>query len=119
MVEDDDGDRFPSLEPRTDSRSALPGEFRAWRWLRIVKHDESFFFIFSPRTRIHEVKVEVGGAPGGPQGRGRAQGGQAHPPPSWLGCGAPGLDSLPVFFIISKNTLRGVSGHSENFCFFT
>ena len=27
---------------------------------------------------------------------------------------APGLDSLPVFFIISKNNLREVSGHSEN-----
>ena len=43
--------------------------------------------------------------------------GQVRPGPSWLGCGPPGLDSLPVFFIISKNNLRGVSGHSENFCF--
>lgn len=32
---------------------------------------------------------------------------------------APGLDLLLVFFIISKKTLRGVSGHSENFCFCT
>ena len=64
------------------------------------------------------VGVEVGGAPGGPRGRGRAQGAGA-PPPSWLGCGPPGLDSLPVFFIISKNNLREVSGHSENFCFCT
>ena len=30
---------------------------------------------------------------------------------------APGLELLPVFFIISKNNLREVSGHSENFCF--
>jgi len=42
MVDDDDGDGFPSSEPRTDSRSALPREFRAWRRLRIVKRDESF-----------------------------------------------------------------------------
>ena len=46
MVDDDDGDGFPSLEPRTDSRSALPREFRAWRRLRVVKCDESFSLIF-------------------------------------------------------------------------
>ena len=72
MVGDDDGDGFPSPEPRTDSRSALLREFRAWQRLRIVKRDESFSLIFSPRTRIYGVGVEVGGAPGGPRGRGRA-----------------------------------------------
>ena len=113
MVDDDDSDESASLEPRTDSRSALPREIRAWRRLRIVKRDESFSLIFSPRTRIYRVGVEVGGAPGGPRGTG------ARPPPSWLGSGPPGLDLLPVFFIISKNNLRGVSGHSENFCFCT
>ena len=46
MVDDDDGDRFPSPEPRTDSRSALLREFRAWRQLRIIKRDESFSSIF-------------------------------------------------------------------------
>ena len=46
MVDDDDGDRFPSPEPRTDCRSALPREFRAWQRLRIVKRDESFYLIF-------------------------------------------------------------------------
>ena len=71
MVDDDDGDESPSSEPRTDSRSALPREFRAWRRLRIVKRDESFSLIFSPRTRIYRVGVEVAGAPGGPRGRGR------------------------------------------------
>ena len=45
-VDDDDGDGFPSSEPRTDSWSALPREIRAWRRLRIVKHDESFSLIF-------------------------------------------------------------------------
>ena len=49
-------------------------------------------WFFSPRTWIYRVGVEVGGAPGGPRGRG------ARPPPSWLGCGPPGLDLLPVFF---------------------
>ena len=65
MVDDDNGDELPSPEPQTDSRSALPREFRAWRRLRIVKRDESFSSIFSPRTRIYGVGVEVGGAPGG------------------------------------------------------
>ena len=53
MVDDDDGDESPSPEPRTDSRSALPREIRAWRRLRIVKRDESFSLIFfSPNTNI-------------------------------------------------------------------
>ena len=119
MVDDDDGDGFPSPEPRTDSRSALPRGFRAWRWLRIVKRDESFSLIFSPRTRIYGVGVEVSGASGGPRGRGRAQGGTRAPHPrgqveaplTWI--------LLPVFLIFSKNKFRGVSGHSENFCFCT
>ena len=103
MVDDDDDDGFPSPEPRTDSRSALPREIRAWRRLHIVKRDESFSLIFSPRTRIYGVGVEVGGAPGGPQGRGRAQGEGAHPLVSWIGCGPPGLDSFAnIFYIFQK-----------------
>ena len=79
MVDDDDDDGFPSPDPRTDSRSTLPRGFRAWRRLRIVKRDESFSLIFSPRTRIYRVGVEVDGALGGPQDRGRAQGEGAPP----------------------------------------
>ena len=77
--DDDDGNGFPSPEPRTDSRSALPREIRAWRRLRIVKRNESFSLFFSPQTWIYRVGVEVGGAPGGPWGRGRAQGVGAPP----------------------------------------
>ena len=66
MVDDDDGDGFPSPEPRTDSRSALPMKIRAWRQLHIVKHDGSFSLIFSLRNQIYRVGVEVGGGPGGP-----------------------------------------------------
>ena len=75
MVDDDDADESPSPEPRTDSRSALPRGFRAWRRLRIVKRDDFFSLIFSPRKQICRVGVEVGGALGGPRGRGRALGG--------------------------------------------
>ena len=70
MVDDDDGDESPSPEPRTDSRSALPREIRAWRRLRIVKHDETFSLIFSPQDGRYRVGVEVGGGPGGPRDRG-------------------------------------------------
>ena len=119
MVDDDDGDECPSPEPRTDSRSALPRGFRAWRWLRILKRDEFFSLVFSPRKQIYRVGVEVGGALGGPRGRGRALGGQARPPPSWLGCGPPGLHLLQGFFIISEKMFHEILGHSENFCFCT
>ena len=109
MVDDDDGDGFPSSEPRTDSRSALSRGFRAWRRLRIVKRDESFSLIFSPRNQIYRVGVEVGGALGGPRGRGHALGGQARPAPSWTGGGPPGLHLLQVFFIFSKKLLHDIT----------
>ena len=96
MVDDDDGDGFPSTELRTDSKSALPRGFRAWRQLHIVKRDESFSPIFSPQTRIYGVGVEVGGASGGPRGRGSAPHprGQGVAPLMWI--------FLPVFLYIPK-----------------
>ena len=42
-----------------------------------------------------------------------AQGG----PPSWTGCGLPGLHLCRGFFINYPKIFRGVSGHSENFYF--
>ena len=75
MVDDDDGDESPSPEPRTDSRSALPREIRAWRRLRIVKRDESFSLIFflpereyielELRSMEHQGAHEAGGEPRG------------------------------------------------------
>ena len=75
MVDDDDGEESPSLELRTDSRSALPREIRAWRRLRIVKRDESFSFIFFlPKCEYIELELrsvelqgghEAGGVPRG------------------------------------------------------
>ena len=66
MVDDDDGDESPSPEPRTDSRSALPREIRAWRQLRVVKRDETFSLIFFlPETEYMELELrseEVQGA---------------------------------------------------------
>ena len=57
MVDDDDGDGFPSPKPRTDSRSALPMKIRAWRRLRIVKHDETFSLIFFHKTEYMELEL--------------------------------------------------------------
>ena len=75
MVDDDDNDESPSPEPRTDSRSALPREIRAWRRLHIVKHDYFFSLIFFlPESQYMELELaseghqgahEVGGAPRG------------------------------------------------------
>ena len=67
MVDDDDGDGFPSLEPQTDSRSALPRKNRAWRRPRIVQRDEFFSLIFFlPKREYMELElrsVEVQGSP--------------------------------------------------------
>ena len=112
-IGDFEDQRSPSPEPQTDSRSALPREFRAWRRLRIVKRDESFSLIFfSPNTNIWSWSW------GRWSSRGPTRQG-ARPAPSWKGCGPLALIISPVFFIISKNNLREVSGHSENFCFCT
>ena len=105
MVDDDDGDGFPSPEPRTDSRSALPRGFRAWRRLRIVKRDESFSLIFfSPNVNIWSWSWGRWSIRG-PTRQGSAPRGGGAPPPSWTGCGAPGLDSFANIFYIFQNWL--------------
>ena len=73
---------------------------------------------FSPWKQIYRVGVGVGRSPGGPRGRGHAQGGRRTPTPVdrvW----APGLDSFAGIFIDSKNILCEVLGHSKNFYFCT
>ena len=111
MVDDDDGDEPPSPEPRTDSRSALPREIRAWRRLRIVKCDHSFSLIFlSPKVNIWSW----GRRRWSNRGPTRQEGA---PPPSWTGCGPPGLDLIVGIFYIFQNNFRKFSCHSENFLF--
>ena len=75
MVDDDDGDGFPSSEPRTNSRLALPRKKKAWQRLRVVKRDESFSLIFflpeheyielELRPVEHQGAHETGARPGG------------------------------------------------------
>ena len=58
-------------------------------------------WFFSPWNQIYRVGVEVGGAPGGPRGRGACPRGA--PPPSWTGCGPPDVDSFAsIFYIFQK-----------------
>ena len=114
MVDDDDGDDFPSPEPKTNSGSSLPRKNRRWRWLRIVKRDESFSLIFSSRTWIYGVGVDFGGAPRGSRDWGHAQGGRRAPTlvdRVW----APNVDSFTSIFYI----FHWFSGHSDNFYFCT
>ena len=120
MVDDDDDDRFPSLEPQTDIRSTLPRGFRAWRWLRIIKRDESFFTYFFLRKRkymeleLRSVDVQVAKEAGAPP-----RGGGAPPTSRDQGVGPLPLILSPVFFINSEKCLCGFAGHSENFYFCT
>ena len=115
MVDDDDDDESPSPEPRTDSRSALPREIRAWRRLRVVKRDETFSLVFSPRDGIHGVGVEVGGGPGGP--RDRRSRPRGAPLSRGQAVGALALILSPKILINSKKCLRGFPGHSEYFSY--
>ena len=118
MVDDDDGGESPSPEPRKDSRSALLREIRAWRRLRVVKRDESFSLIFFlPEREYMELGLMSVEHQGAHETGWRTQGGGAHPPPSWTGCGPPGLHLWRGFFIIYSKIFRGVLGHSEKFCF--
>ena len=82
MVDDDHGDGFPSPEPQTDSGSALPRGFRAWRRLRIVKRDESFSLIFFlPESKYIELESRSEELQGAHEVGGHALGGQARPHP--------------------------------------
>ena len=119
MVDDDDGDESPSPEPRTDSRSALLREIRAWRRLGIVKHNGTFSLIFSLRNGIYRVRVEVGGASGDPRDRGVHPGGRVRPPPSWTGCGPPGLDSFAGIIYIFQNLSPWIFRSPRTFVFCT
>ena len=78
---------------------------------------ESWLMIFFLIERLHIAedghRRATGGPPGGPRGRGHAQGGRARPPPSWAGGGPLTYFFRSVFFIISKNDFRGVSGLLE------
>ena len=81
MVDDDEGNKFPSPDPRTDSRPALPRSFRAWQRLRIVKCDDFFFLIFFLiETQYMEAELESERQHGAHEVGGRALGGR--PPPS-------------------------------------
>ena len=118
-VVDDDDNESPSLEPQTDSRSAFPMKNRRWQRLRIMKRDETFSSIFSPKIGFYNVGIRVRGATRWAQPLGRAWRGwhalvyHAHPGHAlqWF--------LVPVFFIYSKINLQKVSFQTDNFYFCT
>ena len=79
MVDDDEGDGFPSPEPRTDSKSALPREFRAWQRLCIVKRDEYFSNFFLPEHEYMELELRSVEPQGAHETGEHAQGGMCAP----------------------------------------
>ena len=98
MVDDDDGDGFPSPEPRTDSRSALLRGFRAWRRLRIVKRDDFLSLIFFlPEIKYIELELRSEELQGAHEVGAHPRGAGA-PPPSWTVVG-------PLVFIFCKDFL--------------
>ena len=92
--------------PPEEERGLAVAPYRKTWWILLSD-------FFSPRKWICGVGVEVGGASGGPRGRGRA------PHPRGQGVGPLALIISPVFFIYSKNILHWFSGHSKNFYFYT
>src|SRR3990170_2261303 len=61
-VGDDEDRRSPSPEPQMDSRSGLLMKNGRWRRLRLVKRDNSFSPIFSPKIGFYSVGDRVIGA---------------------------------------------------------
>ena len=99
MVDDDDGDESPSPEPRTDSRSALPRGFRAWRRLHIIKRDDFFSPIFSlSESRYIELELASEEFQGAHAVGGRALEGGRAPPTLVDRVWAPWCSSLARIF---------------------
>ena len=107
--------RSPERTPDQPSREVLGlggVPYRKTRWFLL-----SDFFLFE--SKYIELELASEGFQGAHEVGGRSLGGQARPHPRGQGVGPLALILSPIFFIISKNNLREVSGHSENFCFCT
>ena len=114
-VDDDDGDDFPSPEPKTDSKSALRMKNRMWRRLRIAKHDETFSMIFFRRKGRYRAEFGGGGAMWAPQ----ACTAWPWPVGLWPTGMPPQVDLCACIFLLFQKNLRKFSGCSENFYFCT
>ena len=94
-------DVSPTEQLRRSPRLVPP----RFRLETVVLRPESFLMIFSRAKETIYQKMGIGGLPGGPRGRGRAQGGRARPPPSWTVGGPPLVLSSPnIFWYIPKLT---------------
>ena len=67
---------------------------------------ESLLMIFSRTKDFIQQKMDTGGPPGGPRGRGRAHGGRARPHPHGQVVAPPNIDlSSSIFYIFQNNSL--------------
>ena len=109
MISPSRRDVSPAKQLRRSPRLVLP----RFHLETVALHPESFLMIFSRAKDTLYQKMGIEGLPGGPRGRGRAQGvGRALHPCGWLV--APLWYFLRlIFFIYSKNMLREVSGLLE------
>ena len=106
MVDDDDGDESPSSEPRTDSRSALPREIRAWRRLCIVKHDETFSRIFFLlESQYMELELASEGHQGAHEVGGHAPP-RARPPILWAPWTSFDLNSNSIYTVSGRKKIK-------------
>ena len=77
----------------------------------------SSLLFFLPESSYIELELESGGLQGAHEVGARPRGGV--PPTLVARFGPPGLHLWRGFFIIYCKIFRGVSGHSENFVFYT
>ena len=84
-----------------------------FRLVAAESRPESLLMIFLWTNDFIQQKMATGGPPGGPRGRGRAQGVGRAPHPRAQGVGPLWYFLRSVFFIIYKNNFRGVSGLLE------
>ena len=106
-VGDDEDRRFPSPEPRTDSRSGLPLKSRRWRQLRIVKCDETSSLVFPGKIGFYSVRLRVCGATRGGQPTWARQEGGA---PWWVvptQVPPSGGSWLQTFLLLWNNSPKG------------
>ena len=97
------------VEQLCRSPRLVPPRFRL---VAAESRPKRLLMIFLRTKDFIQQKMATGGPTGGPRGRGRP-GGQGALPPSWTGEPPLTWILLPVFFIISKNNFRGVSGLLE------
>ena len=112
-VGDDDGDDFPFPEGSVPSKNSSAGALDWFRLVAVESRPESLLMIFLRTEDFIYQKMGTGEPTGGPRGRGARPGGRARPHPRGQVEAPLTYFFHSIFFIISKNNFRGVSGLLE------